>query len=91
MLGLQNGENFSHLTESERCEGFLRFADLGFTSTALRPRGAARFLRGKTGLPEKTMISIPNLGSIRLSSRPKFFGAALRNLHVSLTIKIKQR
>ena len=25
LLGLQNGENYSHLTESERCESFLRF------------------------------------------------------------------
>ena len=28
MLGLQNGENFSHLTESERCESFPRFHNL---------------------------------------------------------------
>ena len=28
LLGLQNGENFSHLTESERCESFPRFHNL---------------------------------------------------------------
>ena len=28
LLGLQNGGNFSHLTESERCESFLRFYKL---------------------------------------------------------------
>ena len=27
-LGLQNGGNFSHLSESERCESFLRFHNL---------------------------------------------------------------
>ena len=28
LLGLQNGENFSHLTESEKCESFPRFHNL---------------------------------------------------------------
>ena len=28
MLGLQNGENFLHLTESERCESFFRFDEV---------------------------------------------------------------
>ena len=28
LLGLQNGGNFSHLTESERCESFPRFHNL---------------------------------------------------------------
>ena len=28
LLGLQNGENFLHLTESERCESFPRFHNL---------------------------------------------------------------
>ena len=36
LLGLQNGENFSHLTESERCESFPRFHNLSIKQVMVR-------------------------------------------------------